>query len=151
MNDAIKPQNGVFTVPAIISIPHPTPQPSEAAIKPPFHRQWNSNICDCCIDCGSCFKSFICPCCSFYSVKKNVDGDKGFCSNCCCAVCCCLLPFSVCIRAPYRKKLRVKYNLPAKPCNDCCTTFWCPCCALAQEMREIEYQVKTKPAFQNMK
>ncbi len=110
------------------------------------HRHWQSNICDCCVDCKSCCKAFCCPCCAFYTIAGHTEME----SNCCKSLCCCLCPCSVFIRAPYRKKLRIKYNLPAKPCNDCCTAFWCPCCALAQELREIKSLKHQGPLPQNM-
>ncbi len=113
------------------------------------HRQWNSNICDCCIDCSSCCYAFLCPCCAFGRIARTVD-DKSKCTGCCRCLCCTVIPCSVFIRAPYRKKLRVKYNLPAKPCNDFCTSFWCPCCALAQEVRELKSQSNIKPVEQKM-
>ena len=124
-----------------MSLPHP-------------HRQWSSNICDCCIDFSTCCYAFACPCCAFVKISKHTlqDEEPGCCGNCgkCCSgcsrgLCCCLMPGSAFLRAPYRKQLRVRHNLPAKPCNDCCTVFWCPCCSLAQELREIEYQQKMHP------
>lgn len=37
-----------------------------------------------------------------------------------------------------RKKMREKYGIPGNCCpGDCCTVYWCHCCALAQEMRHI--------------
>jgi Cys-rich protein (TIGR01571 family) len=123
------------------TIPQQQPQQS--------HRQWSTNICDCCIDPSSCCMAFLCPCCAFIKVSNNANNEKECCDGCCRGLCCLLLPCSVFIRAPYRKKLRVKYNLPAKPCNDCCTTFWCPFCALSQELREIEN--KQQPEKEQMK
>jgi Cys-rich protein (TIGR01571 family) len=113
------------------------------------HRQWSTNICDCCIDPSSCCMAFLCSCCAFVKITKHANNENGCCTGCCRGLCCCIMPCSVFIRAPYRKKLRVKYNLPAKPCNDCCTTFWCPCCALSQELREIEN--KQQPEKEQMK
>lgn len=128
---------------------------SQQAVKQDVqHRHWNSNLCDCCIDCSSCCLGFMCPCVAFCKIVKHVNNDKqSCCDGCCKGLCCCVLPFSVCLRAPYRKQLRIKYNLPAKPCNDCCVTLWCPCCALAQEMREIKFQQRTSsapPSLQTM-
>jgi Cys-rich protein (TIGR01571 family) len=38
----------------------------------------------------------------------------------------------------YRARLREKYGLPPKPCGDFCTDYWCICCSLAQETRELQ-------------
>jgi hypothetical protein len=60
----------------------------------------------------------------------------------------------------FRTRLREKYGLPPKPCGDFCTDYWCICCSLAQETRELQNRgidpalgnsTKTKPppaAFQ---
>ena len=133
------------------SVPVPTLQPALPITAPTTthdnHRHWQSNICDCCVNPGNCLKAFLCPCCAFGNIVNHVKQEK----NCCQALCCCLCPCSVFIRAPYRKQLRVKHNLPAKPCNDCCTSFWCPCCALAQELQEIDYNKRQNPLQQTMK
>lgn len=105
------------------------------------HRHWKSNICDCCIDTKTCCYAFVCPCCAFGKIVNHL-GDNGCGRGLCCLIC----PCSVFIRSPYRKKLRVSKDLPAKPCNDCCTSLCCPCCALAQELREIE----SAPVVQQM-
>ena len=134
--------------PNYISFAHPPPQPPQAKVdkqerSPSItHRHWNTNLCDCCLDTSSCCFAFVCPCVAFGKIVNHV-GDSGCGRGCCCLIC----PCSIFIRAPYRKKLRIKYNLPAKPCNDCCTSFWCPCCALAQELREIKTHA---PGVQSM-
>ena len=120
---------------------------SPASTSTTSHRQWSSNICDCCVEPQVCCKAFCCPCLGFKTISNQALGEESTCcKGSCRCICCCLMPCSVFLRAPYRKKLRVKYNLPAKPCNDCCTAFWCPSCAIAQELREINYQTsQTSP------
>ena len=98
------------------------------------HRHWDSNLCDCCIDCSTCCRAFTCPCCVFQDLVNHIEHTNNSCTPACF---CLVVPCSWFIHSPYRKKLRVKYNLPAKPCNDLCTVFCCPCCALAQELNEI--------------
>jgi len=150
---SILPSNSFAVAPVMYAMPssdHRHPVEHRHSVDghrhPVEHRQWNSNICDCCIDVKSCCHAFLCPCCAFARVVRNMEDRSGCCRGCCCLVC----PFSVFIRAPYRKQLRVKYNLPAKPCNDCCTACWCPCCALAQELREIKHHTQSPPV-QSMK
>ena len=107
------------------------------------NRNWNSNICDCFMS-NNCCLAFVCPCCIFRNIILDIDKDSGCCKSCFC----CIMPFSVFIHSPYRKKLRVKYNLQESPCNDFCVSLCCPICALVQEMNEIEYQ--NKPQIQSM-
>lgn len=113
------------------------------------HRHWQTNICDCCGSCNTCCLGFICPCIAYTKVNNHINNNSSCCSSFCKGLCCCIMPCSVFIRAPYRKKLRVKYNLPAKPCNDFCTSLFCCCCALSQELNEINYQ-ESKPPQQTM-
>jgi Cys-rich protein (TIGR01571 family) len=123
------------------------------------HRHWNTNVCDCCLDCSTCIKTLMCPCIAYAFVHRHVYEDQGGskCGSCSRGTCCCVTCFACCsvfLTAPVRKQLRVKYNLPAKPCNDCCTMLWCSCCALAQEVREIEYHLRAEqnaPTVQSMK
>ena len=130
-----------YTPQFIPPVAYPPLQPFQHPVEK--HRQWSSNVCDCCIDCSTCCRVFTCPCCVFQDIANHVNHTNNYCYPSCC---CCVLPCSWFAHAPYRKKLRVKYNLPAKPCNDLCTVFWCPCCSLAQEWHEI----KNNPAAQVM-
>lgn len=135
-----------YMFPAISLTPPQVVQQTLQPCKPvAVHRQWDSNLCDCCIDLKTGCYAFICPCCAMNELT-NYSGHP----SCCRTTMCCLCPFGAFCHAPYRKKLRVRYNLPAKPCNDCCVTFWCPCCALAQEMREIEHQKAQGPPQHSM-
>jgi Cys-rich protein (TIGR01571 family) len=38
----------------------------------------------------------------------------------------------------FRARLRNKYGLEQKPCDDCCTDCWCLPCSLAQQIRELQ-------------
>lgn len=46
--------------------------------------------------------------------------------------------FVVCLIAKTRRRIRQRYNIPAGccgECDDCCTSFWCTCCAISQMAR----------------
>ncbi len=98
--------------------------------------EWSSSICDCCIEPGMCLTGTFCPCILF---GKNVENltNKSCCLN---AFCCCILPCSLFLRAPYRRRIRNRWQLETDTCNDCCVSLWCPLCALCQETREIRYR-----------
>ncbi|KAL5044580.1 hypothetical protein BDW71DRAFT_185820 [Aspergillus fruticulosus] len=40
--------------------------------------------------------------------------------------------------------MREKHGIDGSCCGDCCTTFWCGCCALVQEK---EMGLRTRPEF----
>jgi Cys-rich protein (TIGR01571 family) len=139
-----------FTSPSIYDFQHPdipnfitfrNEIHHEQDTKPPITQhiihnvqmKWNVGICDCCVSqredekftmsITTCLKGFICPC-----VLCN---EEYTCVQSCCKCCCCC-----CFRAGDRRRLRHKYGLKAKPCNDCCVICCCPCCSLVQEYNE---------------
>jgi Cys-rich protein (TIGR01571 family) len=48
-----------------------------------------------------------------------------------------------------RGEMREKYGIEGSCCGDCCTTFWCGCCALVQEEKEME--LRTRPELTGYK
>ncbi len=40
-----------------------------------------------------------------------------------------------------RGEIRSKFKIRGTGCNDCCAHFWCPCCAISQEGRELTNMV----------
>ncbi len=94
--------------------------------------RWNIGLCDCCIRTSTCIKGTFCPCYLFATIADKMDGS-GVCCNCLKYTFC-----ASCVSPGFRRKIRVKYNLPAAPCNDFCTTFFCGPCALCQEYEELE-------------
>jgi Cys-rich protein (TIGR01571 family) len=49
-----------------------------------------------------------------------------------CTGCGCLYTYS------FRARLRNKYGLEQKPCDDCCTDWCCLPCSLSQQIRELQ-------------
>lgn len=44
-----------------------------------------------------------------------------------------------------RRELREKYGIEGNGMGDCCTSFWCLCCALVQQDKEAKS--RTVPAY----
>ena len=111
---------------------------------------WSSGLYDCCDDIVSCLMSARFPAITFGLNKERLDGSSA-CESCCAyfflhLVCMCCI-----VHAPMRGALRDKYNLEESGCNDCVAVTFCPCCALAQEARELNYrQPASAPAVQKM-
>lgn len=100
---------------------------------------WTTGVCGCCEDLSSSCCVVFCPC---LVVGRNVniitDGFTESTTACCLF---CLLQsigLGCLYSCGYRKRLREKYYLPPKPCNDFCTHFFCMSCALCQENRELK-------------
>ncbi|XP_022983113.1 protein PLANT CADMIUM RESISTANCE 10-like [Cucurbita maxima] len=116
--------------------------------------QWSSGICACCDDMQSCFIGLCCPC-FLFGKNSALLGSQTMFGSCAThfilwalmnAVCCLSTDgalwnvagcFLACYACGYRKALRSKYNLPEAPCGDFLTHFFCHCCAICQEYREI--------------
>ena len=106
---------------------------------------WSSGICDCCIQPTICLQGCFCPCVLFGKNNENAF-NESCCTNCLCYCLCC----GPAQHSGMRRKLRVKYNLPTDPCNDCCVVWFCPTCALCQEANEIRHQQIKGPNQQFM-
>lgn len=125
------------------------------------------NICDCCENCDVCCVACVCPCLIFgdnYQLLKdssdsriNTCVDHVPCPNPCCkAVSLYLCPmivgglssaylsdmgfvslFSSILQCYMRGKVREFAGYNQNKCEDCCVSFLCYSCALAQEQEVI--------------
>jgi Cys-rich protein (TIGR01571 family) len=108
--------------------------------------QWNMGLCDCCDNMTICLQGLFIPCHLFGKNVERVEGDRYYRSCLCYAFCC-----GACNHSASRRKLRVKYNLPEEPFNDCCVSWCCGPCGLCQESLEITEQERKRPFRQEMR
>ncbi|PON86477.1 PLAC8 motif-containing protein [Trema orientale] len=99
--------------------------------------QWTTGLCGCFEDTSSCMTTCCCPFITFGRNAEIIDRGRTTCAsaglifyllNCCAFMYSCT----------YRTKLRGLYSLPEEPCKDCCVHYFCVCCALCQEYRELK-------------
>ncbi|KAK1423553.1 hypothetical protein QVD17_18857 [Tagetes erecta] len=101
--------------------------------------EWHSDLLGCCSEPKMCIKTFFFPCGTFSkiaSVATNQHMTSGEACNelmayslilsCCCYTCC------------IRGKLRKTLNITGGWCDDFLSHVMCCCCALVQELREVE-------------
>ncbi|KAF5762451.1 putative PLAC8 motif-containing protein [Helianthus annuus] len=101
--------------------------------------EWHSDLLGCCSEPKMCIKTFFFPCGTFSkiaSVATNRHMTSGEACNelmayslilsCCCYTCC------------IRGKLRKTFDITGGWCDDFLSHVMCCCCALVQELREIE-------------
>ncbi|XP_062991242.1 placenta-specific gene 8 protein [Elgaria multicarinata webbii] len=93
----------------------------QVVILQPQRGQWQTELCDCCSDCGVCFCGMFC----FQCLGCQVAADMNE---------CCLCGTSMAIRSVYR----TRYGIPGSLCDDFCTVLCCPLCALCQLRRDIK-------------
>ncbi|XP_076910098.1 protein MID1-COMPLEMENTING ACTIVITY 1-like isoform X1 [Bidens hawaiensis] len=101
--------------------------------------EWHSDLLGCCSEPKMCLKTFFFPCGTFSriaSVATNRHMTSGEACNelmayslilsCCCYTCC------------IRGKLRKTFGITGGWCDDFLSHVMCCCCALVQELREVE-------------
>ncbi|KAF3701750.1 Placenta-specific gene 8 protein [Channa argus] len=81
---------------------------------------FQTGLCDCCDDIGTCCFGLWCYPCLGCSIASAMDE-------------CCLCGLGVPIRAVYR----TKYNIRGSLCNDFMTSWCCPVCSTCQLKRDI--------------
>jgi hypothetical protein len=47
-----------------------------------------------------------------------------------------------------RTEIREKYGIKGDGTGDCCTTYWCACCALIQQEKEVQARAAPGPITQ---
>ncbi|KAH1436944.1 hypothetical protein KXX32_004382, partial [Aspergillus fumigatus] len=109
---------------------------------------WNHSLFDCCSPGSLCFTSCCLPCITFGRTQARVQDPtlQNYSSiNSECAI------FTVLalgygqwiIQTIRRSEMRQKHGIEGSCPGDCCVTFWCGCCALIQEEKEME--LRTRP------
>ncbi|XP_076904115.1 protein MID1-COMPLEMENTING ACTIVITY 1-like [Bidens hawaiensis] len=101
--------------------------------------EWHSDLLGCCSEPKMCIKTFFFPCGTFSriaSVATNRHMTSGEACNelmayslilsCCCYTCC------------IRGKLRKTFGITGGWCDDFLSHVMCCCCALVEELREVE-------------
>ncbi|KAG7579526.1 PLAC8 motif-containing protein [Arabidopsis thaliana x Arabidopsis arenosa] len=103
------------------------------------HENWHADLLDCCSEPCLCFKTLFFPCgtlakISTVATNRHISSTEA-CKNlmvyslilsCCCYTCC------------IRKKLRKTLNITGGCIDDFLSHLMCCCCALVQELREVE-------------
>ncbi|CAI5477709.1 unnamed protein product [Closterium sp. Yama58-4] len=102
--------------------------------------EWTTGWCGCFDDCNSCCCVYWCPCVAIGRIAEIADAGEADATQTCLfwylieAFSCCGCLYSM----GYRKKLRMKYGLPAQPCGDIWMHWCCALCAVSQEYRELK-------------
>ncbi|XP_050228527.1 protein MID1-COMPLEMENTING ACTIVITY 1 [Mercurialis annua] len=103
------------------------------------HEEWHTDLLGCCSEPSLCMKTFFYPCGTFAkiaTVATNRHMSSAEACNelmayslilsCCCYTCC------------IRRKLRKTLNITGGFVDDFLSHLMCCCCALVQELREVE-------------
>lgn len=47
-----------------------------------------------------------------------------------------------------RSEIRERYNIQGSGFNDCCVSYWCPCCAIIQQDNEVKVRQRNAAPIQ---
>ncbi|VUC32500.1 unnamed protein product [Clonostachys rosea] len=102
---------------------------------------WQSSLCGC--GCGSCLLGTFLPCLIAGRTKSRREDPSNPSPDMCngdCAVYGLLhiIGCSWIFTMVRRGDIRGQYNIQGSGCGDCCTSFWCPCCATIQNDNEVK-------------
>ncbi|XP_078441181.1 protein PLANT CADMIUM RESISTANCE 2-like [Wolffia australiana] len=102
--------------------------------------KWTTGLCDCGDDVGNCCITCWCPCITFGQIAEIVDRGSTSCgaSGAIYALVAVVTGCACIYSCFYRKRLRLQYDLPEKPCADCCVHCFCELCSLCQAYRELK-------------
>ncbi|KAK9683227.1 hypothetical protein RND81_10G125000 [Saponaria officinalis] len=124
----------------------PPPQPPHQTYQghPPNYQGWSTGLCDCFDDVPNCCITCWCPCITFGQNAEIIDKGSSSCgvSGALYALIA-IFTGSGCqfiYSCTYRSKLKLQSGMPESCLEDCCTHFWCECCALCQIYRELQHR-----------
>jgi Cys-rich protein (TIGR01571 family) len=107
-------------------------------------RPWKVNLFDCFSDCSTSAEACCCPCIIFGKLQhKRNNGSMTYHeyeNDWCCLYCafalCCTMQWA--LGFLNRIDFRMRHKQEGSILNDCCSHAFCHCCALVQEIREVQ-------------
>ncbi|KAK8064505.1 PLAC8-domain-containing protein [Apiospora phragmitis] len=105
--------------------------------------EWQNNLCNC-SPCESCVLGTFVPC---LLVGKTADRMRdptmqtSDLLNSDCLIHGALTWFTGCgwiYAMMKRTEIRDRFQIPGSAVGDCCTSYWCPCCAVIQQDNEVK-------------
>ncbi|KAI1482351.1 PLAC8-domain-containing protein [Daldinia eschscholtzii] len=105
--------------------------------------EWQASLCDC-SPCSSCLLAWCLPCLLLGQTSERIRDPSLQTSdmmNSDCMIHGLINTFTGCgwIYAMLKRtEIRERYNIEGSGCGDCCTSYWCPCCALIQQDNEVK-------------
>ncbi|RVD80417.1 uncharacterized protein DFL_008314 [Arthrobotrys flagrans] len=112
--------------------------------KPLAPNDWIYGTCGCFGDCDKCCIGFFCPCVTYGEIhhrmrNKSVSDYNRCCNGPCWGFCGLMICGAQWIMGMMQRgEARSKYNMKGSGCGDCIRHFFCQCCSLIQENREVE-------------
>ncbi|KAL9949854.1 hypothetical protein D7B24_006167 [Verticillium nonalfalfae] len=117
------------------------------------NQKWENSLCNC-APCGSCLLGTFLPCMLLGKTSERMRDPtmRNYQPiNVDCMLMCGITYFTCCgwIYAMIKRgEIRERFHIEGSGLRDCCTTYWCPCCALIQQDKEVARRLATEPIAQ---
>ncbi|KAI1500162.1 PLAC8 family-domain-containing protein [Biscogniauxia marginata] len=123
--------------------------PREAPILPAFQKLqkigggWESGLFNC-MPCGSCILGTFVPCLLIGRTSNRLVNPTALRTHmldvdCLLhAVLTCSCGFGWILVMVKRTEIRTRFAIPGDELKDCCTAYWCQCCAIIQQDNEVK-------------
>ncbi|KAL7627918.1 hypothetical protein AAE478_002113 [Parahypoxylon ruwenzoriense] len=105
--------------------------------------EWQASLCDC-SPCTSCLLAWCLPCILLGQTSERIRDPSmqtADMMNSDCMIHAAITCFTGCgwiYSMLKRSEIRERYNIEGSGFNDCCVSYWCPCCALIQQDNEVK-------------
>ncbi|KAI1460410.1 PLAC8-domain-containing protein [Annulohypoxylon moriforme] len=116
--------------------PHPTAYGQQGG-------EWQASLCDC-SPCTSCLLATCLPCILLGQTSERIRDpsmQSADMMNSDCMIHGLITCFTGCgwiYALMKRGEIRERYQIEGSGFNDCCVSYWCPCCALIQQDNEVK-------------
>ncbi|CAA7022088.1 unnamed protein product [Microthlaspi erraticum] len=112
---------------------------STSSVSSQDHEEWHSDLLDCCSEPSLCLKTLFFPCGALAKISSVANNRQISSTEACNELMMYSLILSCfCYTCCIRKKLRKTLNITGGSIDDFLSHLMCCCCALVQELREVE-------------
>ncbi|RAK98704.1 PLAC8 family protein [Aspergillus ibericus CBS 121593] len=109
------------------------------------NKNWNDSLGDCCSPGSLCLTTCFLPCPTFGKTQGRIQNPKLDNYNSCNGECAIFTLLAV-----TWTHWMLQYGIEGSCCGYCWVTFWCGCCALTQEEKEVELRTRPELAGDQM-
>ncbi|KAH6868990.1 PLAC8 family-domain-containing protein [Thelonectria olida] len=112
-------------------------------IPPTRNHEWTNSLCSC-GPCDICLLGTFLPCVLLGKTADRIRDPTMRNARTCnsgCAIFCGIQCFTCCgwiYSMMKRGEVRERFGIKGSAMNDCCVSYWCGCCALIQQEREVK-------------
>ncbi|KAL0940231.1 PLAC8 family protein [Colletotrichum truncatum] len=115
-------------------------------------REWNNSLLDC-SPCGTCMMSTFLPCIVLGKTSERMRDPKltnysPFNGDCVILSGLGLIGFHWLYIMSKRIDIRKQFGIEGSQCGDCCAAYWCPCCSVIQQEKEVIDRTEYAPVTQ---